>query len=705
MSLNNNSHNNDKNNIENDNKSSDTNSSDENLIIPYELSNEQKNIINSGNNIIVDAVAGSGKTTTILHLTKMYPKSLIVQITYNNMLKQEVRKRANELEINNMIIHTYHSVAVNYYCKTAYTDEGIKKILLYDTKLSLTYVAQIDILIIDEIQDMSVDYFNLVKKLIKDTKSNPKIFLFGDKNQTIYEYKGANSKFITMTDQIWNKKFEVLPLSESFRVTKQNAWFINNVMLKSNRIKSNKEGLKIDYYVANPQKVYKYIGKTIMKMIRHDNIKPDDIFVLSPSIKSLNSPFIKLENYLVKQKIKCITPSSENSYLDNKLISGKVVFTTYHQAKGRERKVVIIYNFDNSLFDYYLKNEDETKCPNIIYVGVTRASEKLILVQDCKNKQLPFINLQCSNIKKYVNFIQTDNINLNRKQLENEKISNFSVTDLVKFISPSVMDYIIVNCDGLFECIRKENEIISINSKIQIKKSFEDVSDLNGIVIPALYEKKYFNEYSFLEIAIIEHKNSPNYKYIKKYVSKINIPCVSLHDNLVASNIYLSIQSNLHAKLNQITKYDWLTKTIVNKCHKNMKIINSKQTKFEIPVSYIYTYKTNKISINGRIDVIDDVNVYELKCVDFLTIEHKLQLIIYEYLCRKSDEENNTILNSNKKFKLLNIRTGEILQFNKNNENNKIIDNLFDLIIENKLNSDKKLNDTEFIDMLNNNKN
>ena len=729
----------------------------------YNLSNEQQNIINCNNNLVIDAVAGSGKTTTILHIATTHPTKLILQITYNNMLKQEVRSKAQQFNLKNMLIHTYHSVAVNYYCKEAFTDEGIKKILLNDTKTHLLYVAKIDILIIDEIQDMSIDYFNLVKKLIKDTKSNPIIYLFGDKHQMIYEYKGANTKFITMTDKIWNMPFTVMPLSESFRVTKQNAWFINNMVLGNNRIKSNKDGCKIDYYITDPHKIYKQIGKTILKMIKKDGIKPEDIFVLSPSIKSLNSPFIKLENYLVKHKIKCITPSIENSYLDSNLIAGKVVFTTYHQVKGREGKVIILYNFDNSLFEYYLKNEEQDICPNIIYVGLTRSSYKLILIQDSKNKPFSFINFNYPNINKYVNFIQTNDIAIKTKTqtdlANNDNIQSYSVTELVKFISPTVMDFIVSIRDNLFTCIRSEFMQVKIPSQIKIKDLYEDISDLNGIVIPALYEKKYFNEYSFLDISILENINSPKYKFIKKYANKIDIPCVSIHDNLLASNIYSSIQNNLHAKLIQITKYDWLTKTIVNKCYKNMDVIKTTKTKFEIPISYIYEYSNansnsnsndnneqncndnqnndseqnnnnnqydndqddndqddnnqdindqdindqdnnkqqnncKKILINGRIDVINDTDIYELKCVEFLSIEHKLQLIIYEYLCRKNGFENI----HSKNFKLLNIKTGEILILNKNND---IIDKLVDLIIENKINSNKALNEEEFLNLLN----
>ena len=659
------------------------------------ISNEQNNIINHKNNIIVDAVAGSGKTTTILHFALKYPNLFIILITYNSALKNDVRQKAYELKIKNIQIHTYHSLAVSYYDKNAYTDENIKQILVTNMKLSLSYVGKIDILIIDEYQDISHDYFNFTKKVINDTKSIPKILLFCDKHQLIYNYKGANVNFIDMVNEIWNITFTSLSLSETFRLTKNITWFVNNVLLNEKRIISNKEnGPKIDYYITNPKKIYKTIGKSIVKMMKYDNIKADDIFVLTPSTKSLNNASIKLENYLVKHKIKCIT-SSENTNLDSSTIEDKVVFTSFHQTKGRERKVVIIYNFDSSLFEYYLKNEEQNKCPNILYVALTRASYKLILIQDCKKNMLPFINLKYSDISKYVNFKQTDNINIQKTLIPDEKIYNYSVTDLVKFISPTIMDFIVKNCNNLFSCVRKELEYVTIISKIKNKNIYEDVSDLNGIIIPAMYEKKYFNEYSFIEISILENINSPQFNFIKKYVEKIKIPCVSIHDNLVASNIYSAINSNLHAKLSQITKYDWLSKTIVNKCHKNMDVIKTDKTKFEIPISYIHTINETKILINGRMDVINDENIYELKCVDHLTIEHKLQLIIYEYLCRKNNMKNI----ENLQFKLLNIRTGEILQLNIDTI---IIDKLFDLIIENKLNDNKQLNNSEFIELLNN---
>ena len=59
-------------------------------------SDEQMNIINAikeGYNVQVDAVAGSGKTTTVLSLAHYICEKNILQVTYNSELKLEVRQK------------------------------------------------------------------------------------------------------------------------------------------------------------------------------------------------------------------------------------------------------------------------------------------------------------------------------------------------------------------------------------------------------------------------------------------------------------------------------------------------------------------------------------------------------------------------------------------------------------------------------------
>ena len=683
-------------------------------IIDIILSKEQESIINSKSNVIVDAVAGSGKTTTILHMGLKYPDKNIFQITYNNMLKREVRKKVNRLCVTNMNIHTYHSLAVGYYDSNAFTDEEIKKILIEKKPLKKEIeLNPIDILFIDESQDMILDYYSLVKKFIFDTKSKPQIIVLGDRYQGIYDFKGADIKFLTLADKIWNMPFINLALSQSYRLTNQVGWFVNNVMLGLNRIQTNKSGPPIDYYIANSYEVYKKIGKYIRNIILTTNILPSDIFILVPSLKTPESPYKKLENYLVKYGIKCTTPTSDDAKLDEKVISNKVVFTTYHQAKGRERKIVILYNFDDSFTEFYSKDffskqNDLNTCPNIIYVGVTRSSYKLILIQDSRNKPLRFLNQNKLKSNTYINIITLNKQNINNSGCsKNKDIKKISVTDLVKFISSSAIENLLTLVEtNLFEEISKPIKQIDIPNKIKIESGniilWEDVSDLNGLVIPAIYESKLKNSTSTIENYVSEKiQDIEIYNNLKKYSGKISIPPKNINDYLKIGNIYLSIQNKLHAKLAQIKKYNWLSKRMIKECHNMMNMIDI-STQFEIPLSnsnsdyleFIHEI-FGTIHIKGRLDAISNLDVWEFKCVDNITIEHKLQLIIYYWMWDKADYDN---LYGKKNFYLLNIKSGHILKLNYLS-NKYIIEQIIEILFNEKYLKKKYVGDMEFIDL------
>lgn len=689
-------------------------------IIDIILSQEQNDIINtkSNVNIKVDAVAGSGKTTTILHMSMANPTKNIFQITYNNLLKREVRKKASRLCVDNMEIHTYHSLAVKYYSPSAYTDEEIKKILLSKQPINKKIISQpVDILFIDETQDMILDYYKLVKKFIQDTNSNPQIIILGDRCQGIYDFKGANTKFLTLADKIWNTNFVNLNLSTSYRLTNQISWFVNNIMLGYNRINTIKNGSCIDYYISNPFKIYKKIGKYLVNKIKNKRILPSDIFVLIPSLKTTESPYKKLENYLVRHGINCVTPISDDTKLDDKTIENKVVFTTYHQAKGRERKIVILYNFDNSYMEYYTReNISSTKiCPNILYVGATRASEKLILIQDFNTKPLEFLNITKLKSNNYIKVINTEKhykgISTIPKPFKHKsEIKKVNVTDLVKFISPHTLDIIIPLLENnlFIETKPPKTKLISIPNKIEItdadKTIWEDVSDLNGLVIPAILESKLNQTTSTIENCVKEKlQNKFESVGCEKYMGIINIPCKTIRDFLKVGNVYTSLQNKLHAKLAQIKKYNWLSESMVKKAHSYMNMINT-DTLFEITICsepesgldyFEYIHESyGIIQLRGRLDAVTIDSVWEFKCVDHLSIEHKLQLVIYYWMWVKADMGD---IYGNKKFSLINIKSGQILELN--NTNWYIVKQIVNLLFDEKYLKKKVLTDLEFISM------
>ncbi len=76
------------------------------------LTKEQYDIINSTGNIKINAVAGSGKTTTVIEYAKARPKnSKILYLAFNKSVKLEAVKKFREKGLSNVIVETAHSLA------------------------------------------------------------------------------------------------------------------------------------------------------------------------------------------------------------------------------------------------------------------------------------------------------------------------------------------------------------------------------------------------------------------------------------------------------------------------------------------------------------------------------------------------------------------------------------------------------------------
>ena len=136
----------------------------------HPMSNEQYNVyshMKEGKNVIVDACAGSGKSTTILSIAKEMETKKILQFTYNSMLRHEIREKVQELELENLEVHTYHSFSVKYYSSQAHTDTGIRAFLRSKTP-PRSPLNLYDLVVLDECQDMTLLYFEMVATMIRD---------------------------------------------------------------------------------------------------------------------------------------------------------------------------------------------------------------------------------------------------------------------------------------------------------------------------------------------------------------------------------------------------------------------------------------------------------------------------------------------------------------------------------------------------------
>ena len=142
----------------------------------HEMSKEQRwvlDYIRSGLNVVVDACAGSGKSTTILSIAKELTGKKILQFTYNSQLRFDVKENIRKMRLKNLEVHTYHSFAVKYYSDQAHTDTGIR-VSLREKKSPRNPIPPVDIIVLDECQDMTPLYFELIVKMSKDMCSKKK---------------------------------------------------------------------------------------------------------------------------------------------------------------------------------------------------------------------------------------------------------------------------------------------------------------------------------------------------------------------------------------------------------------------------------------------------------------------------------------------------------------------------------------------------
>ena len=670
------------------------------------VSDEQQIIIDhvsQGKNVVVDACAGSGKSTTILSAAKSLPSKKFLLITYNKSLRKEIQEKVQELQLKNVNVHTYHSLCVATYDSNAYIDK-VMRLLIQQNVPPQCSLSPVDIVVLDEVQDMTFLYFKLVIKYITDMNVPIQLMVLGDYMQGLYEFKGADIRFLTLAGELWSgfrflktQDFVACSLRTSYRITNPMADFVNHSMLGDTRLLACRDGDPVCYIRRKIYDLERFVVHTIRDLIENYGAQPADIFVLGGSVKGPNSMIRRIENALVDANIPCHVPMMETSEnIDEDVIKGKIVFSSFHTSKGRQRPYVFVVGFDHSYFKTIARNMDATVCPNTLYVATTRASKRMFLLEsDEWSSDRPFKFLKMTHnemrTKPYIDFRGIPRVLFEEdKQINksDEICHKVNPTDLTKFISEAVLEEITQILDTVFIKENDNTEHIELPSMIKTAAGFfEDVSDLNGIAIPAILYDYIAHMYRdddelpqcILYDMIVEsmsHSKPNKHLFLKRVIRELSPICENLEDYLYMANVYEATQEKLYFKLKQIDRaeYTWLTPAVLRQCKRRImevlekEILESEPKVEETIIRYDDEYENGRLNdclspylkdsfaFCARIDLLTENTLWELKCTSDITAEHMIQTIVYAWIMRTVNP------NFSKSVKIFNIRTGQVMR-------------------------------------------
>ncbi len=428
---------------------------------------QQKAIECNNKIIIVQAGPGTGKTFTLVEKVKyllnnsVSPEEIAV-ITFTNKACEELNERINRSGIK---IATFHKLGIelikksgrefniltpeqqieilktkdivnkiSVIKKSGIIPEELKEIyenyqdFLQNNKLldfddiiseSLNYIDFFNYryLLIDEFQDIDTIQFELVKRLLNKLKM---LFVIGDKNQSIYGFRGCSNIFFEKLKEI-DKNYKEIILKKSYRACNNLLILAEKILnKKTNLISARKCTADINFLkFENEKKETDFIVKKIKELIggidfhtsktTKENLSFKDIVILF-RLNFISKP---LEKALEREGIPF--QKSKDKVFETlegiDLKAEKVKLFTFHAAKGLDFKTVFIIGCEDEIIPYSEDIEEEQR---LIYVAATRAKDKVFFTT-CKNRFLygEFIK---NKISRFLEQFKFKNINIKKSK-------------------------------------------------------------------------------------------------------------------------------------------------------------------------------------------------------------------------------------------------------------------------------------------------
>lgn len=550
-------------------------------VLDFELSLEQKEFIEkalNGNNILVDACIGSGKTTAIQQLCNDFSDDKkILYLTYNRLLKIDAQ---NKIKSKNTFVTNYHGFA-----KTVLQKENINcgvSDLISTFNRNKPSIEKYDILIIDEYQDIEKELADMLMH-IKKENNGIQIIAVGDMMQKIYDRSTLNiSSFI----RDFLEKYICLSFTKCFRLP---SVFANKL---GKAWKKKIEGV-------NDQCIVEKMSIEDAKIFLV-NQQPQDLLCLGQRIGTLSDTLNYLEqNYPEKFNKKTVFASIRdddgNSLKPNKNVA---IFTTFDSSKGMERPICIVFDFTEKYWNSRIKNSQISQeiLRNIFCVAASRGKRHIIFVDSGEK------------------ILQIDSFDFKRE--EEFSFKDVDMSEMFQFKYNEDVE----TCYSLLETknieLSKDNELIDIKNNDELI----DLSPCIGIYQEAVFfgERSLNSQIeNYFVINPSEIRKKDDYYKINSLDEKILfLTALKTGQNRYVSQVEIPFVSNENKE------------KIMHRLSEQF--IESDNVQVPCKIDFASKDRNTKLfSAIGLADVVKNNTVYELKFVSELTHEHFLQCACY----------------------------------------------------------------------------
>ena len=332
-------------------------------------SREQERVLDvfrSGQNVVVSACAGSGKSTLIAHACKLYGEEVCLVLAYNKQLEMEMSAKLHALDID------AHCYTLHGLCSTLFEltpdDDAMHAVLakVREGALAMRGSFPYRKVLIDEAQDLKPVHVELINAVVSDAQ----IMAVGDEVQMLYDYdeddpalleymQSPMGKFNTRID-VWQRA----RLGVSFRLGRASARLANAMLAEGY------EQIRGVNAQAGPVRVYTLDDRAWIDVV-------DPLMRANGCAKMLIVVRKRTNNRALQHLVNELSTRFRDTRFhisgidgaSNQSRLGKVLISTWHAAKGAESKICVTLGVEEGVPH------------NALHVALTRASRLSVVVQ------------------------------------------------------------------------------------------------------------------------------------------------------------------------------------------------------------------------------------------------------------------------------------------------------------------------------------